>query len=581
VDEGVSGTKRIDERPGMRRLFDLISNGSIGAVACQDEDRLFRDVTQIQVNIFIEACRTAQVQVITPTVTYVFHHPIQGDFYRRQFRFKSEMAAEYINSYVVGRLNRARDRLMQEGKWGGARVPAGFMVDMREEVEGLRNPNYRKFVIFEPFAEVVREYFRIFVETNGSVFKTYDRVFDRGLFYPSLQDHPVPSGFQVNYYLTPRNVPTRTAIGMMMTNPAYIGHWMFRGTIIKWNNHASLIEDDVFFEAFNLASKYTLEGEDNPKYIGIQDNSRPSKEATRDVPRSVYEGLVYLLTDGKQRKLGIWYDKKRQTYTYHTNEESTDARDRVWRRTANKIDEAITYRLHQKIRATFDSEVWREVAEEQLGAVEHEERRLRTQVQALERSMEDIVTNIAALKHPTLINQLEQRYTQMEVERERLSRQISEVQSTNHVELLTSFAEMQMAINNWELLTRDEQRKVISLLIRRIEIPEVIPHRDLTLRIIWFDESCDELTVQRGMRSDQIWSLRDVDMLCSLVKDGATQLEIAQALPTRKWENIRRQIRLHFGAGLVISGVGVLTQEESYEHYLHRVGGTKSSSTPS
>src|SRR5215207_11034579 len=81
MDEGISGTKKIDQRPGMRMLFDLITEGAIGAVACQDEDRLFRDVTQIQVNIFIEACKTAQVQVITPSVTYVFHHPVQGDFY--------------------------------------------------------------------------------------------------------------------------------------------------------------------------------------------------------------------------------------------------------------------------------------------------------------------------------------------------------------------------------------------------------------------------------------------------------------------------------------------------------------------
>lgn len=45
----------------MKYLFDLITRGEISAVACQDEDRLFRDVTQIQVNIFIEACRTSKV----------------------------------------------------------------------------------------------------------------------------------------------------------------------------------------------------------------------------------------------------------------------------------------------------------------------------------------------------------------------------------------------------------------------------------------------------------------------------------------------------------------------------------------
>src|SRR5579863_10412403 len=38
MDAGVSGTTKIDERPGMRQLFSMITEGTIGAVACQDED---------------------------------------------------------------------------------------------------------------------------------------------------------------------------------------------------------------------------------------------------------------------------------------------------------------------------------------------------------------------------------------------------------------------------------------------------------------------------------------------------------------------------------------------------------------
>ena len=98
MDAGVSGTTKIDEREGMRTLFELITNNKIGAVACQDEDRLFRDVTQIQVNMFIEACKAHNVLVITPSMIYNFSHPHSGVFHARQFRFKSEMAAEYINS---------------------------------------------------------------------------------------------------------------------------------------------------------------------------------------------------------------------------------------------------------------------------------------------------------------------------------------------------------------------------------------------------------------------------------------------------------------------------------------------------
>src|SRR5258708_7557167 len=114
-DEGVSGATRIDEREGMSQLFELIADRKIGAVACQDEDRLFRDMTQIQVNIFIDTCRKARVRVITPYMTYDFGHPLHGEFHARQFRFKCDMAAEYLKSSILGRLRPSRPPIRTHG----------------------------------------------------------------------------------------------------------------------------------------------------------------------------------------------------------------------------------------------------------------------------------------------------------------------------------------------------------------------------------------------------------------------------------------------------------------------------------
>src|SRR6266545_3863356 len=116
----------------MKMLFALISEGKIGAVACEDEDRLFRDVTQIQVNIFIEACRAAHVLVLTPSMVYDFANEVVGQFHARQFRFKCELAAEYINTVVKGKLHRAKRRLALEGRWSGGRLPPGYMFDTRK-----------------------------------------------------------------------------------------------------------------------------------------------------------------------------------------------------------------------------------------------------------------------------------------------------------------------------------------------------------------------------------------------------------------------------------------------------------------
>lgn len=47
-DAGISGTKKIKERPGMSYLYDLIEDRAIGLVASQDVDRFFRDMARLK-----------------------------------------------------------------------------------------------------------------------------------------------------------------------------------------------------------------------------------------------------------------------------------------------------------------------------------------------------------------------------------------------------------------------------------------------------------------------------------------------------------------------------------------------------
>lgn len=56
----------------MSRLFDLMLTRSIGTIAVQAEDRLFRDKTQIQVNLFTDACVKNDILVLTPYFKYNF-----------------------------------------------------------------------------------------------------------------------------------------------------------------------------------------------------------------------------------------------------------------------------------------------------------------------------------------------------------------------------------------------------------------------------------------------------------------------------------------------------------------------------
>jgi DNA invertase Pin-like site-specific DNA recombinase len=258
MDAGISGTKKIDERPGMKYLFELISEGKIGTVACEDEDRLFRDVTQIQVSIFVEACRPSHVLVMTPSMAYDFANEQMGNFHARQFRFKSELAAEYINTFVKGKLLRAKRRLALEGRWFGGRLPPGYMIDMRKSLpDGSANPNWRKFAPFEPYVEVVNEYFRMFLSHAGNLNATLRDIHHNGPFYPDPQKCHPPVGYRT-VYPTKRfkngYCPGITGMVHLLSNAVYVGHWMVNDAVHIRNNHPAIVPEDVFWKAFNYLS---------------------------------------------------------------------------------------------------------------------------------------------------------------------------------------------------------------------------------------------------------------------------------------------------------------------------------------
>jgi hypothetical protein len=199
-DEGVSGAKRIDQRKGMSRLYELIMVGKIGAVAVQAEDRLFRDETQTQVNVFIEACVKNDVRVITPYFKYNFADKHEGPYHRLLFRMRAEQAADFLNSYVRGRLFAAKERMTMQGLWIGGNINLGFMVDDRKYLPtGIPNPNWRKFEPFEPCAAVVRELFEIFIRFGGNMRKTLAHVYEHGPHFPDFDDPEfqrlVPPGY--------------------------------------------------------------------------------------------------------------------------------------------------------------------------------------------------------------------------------------------------------------------------------------------------------------------------------------------------------------------------------------------------
>lgn len=577
MDAGISGTKKIDERPGMRKLFDMVTNQSIGAVACQDEDRLFRDVTQIQVNIFIEACRASNVRVITPSMMYDFANEQMGAFHARQFRFKAEMAAEYINAYVKGRLHRAKRRVVMEGRWAGGVIPTGFMIDMRKELpNGTKNDNWRRYVPFEPYAAVVVEYFRLFLEHAGNLRQTNADIEKHGPYFPSLQTCQPPEGFKVEYshrmFRMKQNVcPGRVGLQQLLRNAAYIGHWLVNDTVEHWNNHPAIVPLDLFLRTFNYLSPVTLDGRPNADYHPFTQHARPSLEQDRPEERPLCAGMITTIVDGKKRMVGTSWNKTVKSYSYLV----WDARkqgDYMWSKTARYVDDAITNLLREKLRITFHESDWDQVLKDFTLPHQEECQRLRNQLKALEQVMLNQVTNLDRLTNPGLIAQVQARYEQAQVEHTRLSgelaRATNEVAQVEAVQLLKHTCSP--ALERWDDLYRDEKVSLLQLFIAHIEAQQG-EKRGVHLFIEWRDGTSDTITIPHlTWTGIECWLPSDEQKLFALIDAHAAPLDISAAFPTRTWKQITNKIYRERGKGAFPGWESPIWLKETYEMFLKR-----------
>jgi len=91
-DNGIPGNTAIDEREGLRSLVQAIANGTIQAVLIADETRLFRDISPLQLSIFMKLCVERNILVITPESIYDLTNPQQVSL----FRFKCQEAYQFL-----------------------------------------------------------------------------------------------------------------------------------------------------------------------------------------------------------------------------------------------------------------------------------------------------------------------------------------------------------------------------------------------------------------------------------------------------------------------------------------------------
>jgi hypothetical protein len=583
-DEGVSGAKRIDERKGMSRLYSLIITRSIGTVAVQAEDRLFRDETQIQVNVFIDACVKSDVRVITPHFKYNFADKHEGPYHRLLFRMRAEQAADYLNSYVRGRLMAAKERMLLQGMWMGGNINLGFMVDDRKNLSsGIPNPQWRKFEPFQPCAEVVVKLFETFLECGGNINKTLRHIFENGPHFPDFDDPDlyrlVPPGyiFGKPVRMLKRGhvyMPGSLALTNMLTNPVYLGHWMRKGQIVVWNNHPPIVSEDLFYKAFNYLSPYTLEGNPNPDYAPRLGRVHSTKKKVRIAPTAIYTGLVGSYHEGKWRGATVAWENSIQGYAYVCHYmDLADNQHLLWSRRCEYFDNALTQMLHAKLKKTFDQSVWEETLASTGEDFVTERRMLEHQRASVEQKMQAIIRNMSFVQSEAFLQASEIEYSNHAQEKARLESKLADLEQREQYQdgLVALAKQARRVLEAWDEMDVDMKQAVAQGFISRIIVTPIGKYKVVNVEICWRDNTSDSIHVAYRADGSTIWFPWEVETLTELIDQNADQVTMAAALPDRNWHAIRLKAYEIIGKRNFHISPKPIRDEEKYGDYLARL----------
>ena len=200
LDEGVSGTVPLGERPAGQRLLADARDGRFGVVLVYRTDRLARRLTVLlaayeELERVGVALRSATEPLDTSTAVGKFVFQLMGGL------------AELERSTIVERTSLGRDRVARSGRWVGGSVPYGYVTDAERRLlpSAVMTP-------LGPEADVVRQLFQR-VAAGASLVGEAQRLTRAGVpavtRYPNGRERVNPRGWGVS------------RLSKMLHNPGY------------------------------------------------------------------------------------------------------------------------------------------------------------------------------------------------------------------------------------------------------------------------------------------------------------------------------------------------------------------------
>lgn len=258
---GVSGQKRIDQRPDFNRLYHDIKYGFIdedgvrryiGSLVIIHEDRLFRDEFHTNDTAFIELLAKHNILVFVRTDHRRYDCTKPSD--RNALLEKMIASRNYLDDHVYGRMNGSQEAKALQGLFIGNNLGMGFVTKGKKKEQTI--------LIYQPWAETIRWMFARFkkldnivplcreIEAMPYLFK--DPPIDDFLQYTfKIHMTKVPGGFK------PTCVET---IKYMLANLSYGGAVIYKGAVIGWDDNRAIVDKELAIWAYHKITGRDLEG---------------------------------------------------------------------------------------------------------------------------------------------------------------------------------------------------------------------------------------------------------------------------------------------------------------------------------
>ncbi len=540
---GISAYKvPMDERKSYSELYNAIVQGKIGTVLCYMVDRLFRTKNGEEWELFINACVKNNVKVITSaSSTRVYDLSISSD--ADDFRQKCIAARTYIEEIIKGRLNAARDELGLMGLYAGQGVPVGFYVDLDKE-----SPMYQHYLVYEPHAEIVRAIFRRYRELGGAFNKLARELEVRQPVFSLFESLDTLPNIQLGMNEAKMGyVLGREGLMSILTNPAYIGIYIYQGVKIE-NNHATIVSSDDFFYAFDRLAKFNLEGQEK-KTIRTRSDGYSG---------SVRQGVEALLRDKVESNgepVGVLsgqksYEAKSLTRSFVSYDmivpiatidsifaEQLVSMLTVWKehtRYAQNDGSALVTQVNKSAHALVtDVETIAHEPTTMLASVDDQLPSLRARIAKLRRNL-DLDADEKTLED--WAKELKAKVKEL-ARLEAKQKAIVESQGSQE-EARKLFQEVP---DKWEKWNFEKRRRVVTLALDHVELSEVSPHF-LQMKITWALPVTLSVTlfIWRHDGAGNVWTTEEEELLKKHYPSGESR-EVLEALPRRSWLSIKKR----------------------------------------